>query len=352
MVPNKIKAIILKNELDNDHFLWEKACLEFKEKIDYRIVDLTKNLWLEEIQKEPFDILLAKPGNLTSYFKQLYDERIYILSEILKYKVLPSLTEILIYENKRFLSFWLKANNIPHPETAIFYFKNEAFAFVKSASFPIVAKTNIGASGSGVKILKNKNEALKYIDEAFNISGAPKRWGPNLEKGSLIKRGLHYVFHVKEIRQKLTVYKNRKQDIQNNFVLFQKYIAHEFEWRVVKIGVSYFAHKKLKHGEKASGSLLKGYDNPPLELFDFVKTICDEFNFNSVSIDIFEPSTGKYLINEIQCIFGQSDPHQMLVENIPGRYIYKNENWLFEKGEFNRNESYNLRLKYIINDLS
>ena len=36
-------------------------------------------------------------------------------------------------------------------------------------------------------------------------------------------------------------------------------------------------------------------------------------------------SEGQYLINEIQCIFGQSDPYQMIIDGNPGRYLFKKE---------------------------
>ena len=54
------------------------------------------------------------------------------------------------------------------------------------------------------------------------------------------------------------------------------------------------------------------------------------------------------LINEMQCIFGQSDPYQMLVGGVAGRYIYQDNQWKFEAGDFNTNESFDLRLQSII----
>ncbi len=62
-------------------------------------------------------------------------------------------------------------------------------------------------------------------------------------------------------------------------------------------------------------------------------------------------SQGKYLINEMQCIFGQSDPYQMLVNGKPGRYVFKDGKWIFEEGMFNRNESYNLRVEFVLSQL-
>jgi glutathione synthase/RimK-type ligase-like ATP-grasp enzyme len=347
----KIKAIILRNELADDHILWVKACEEYQHDIEYRVVNLTSANWFEEIHRKPFDILLAKPGGLTAPFKQLYDERIYILGNVLGYKIFPSQLEIYIYENKRFLSYWLKANNIPHPATQVFYNCDEAIDFINVQKFPIVAKSNIGASGSGVKILWKEQKARKYIKDTFNGKGSSQRIGPNMEKGGYLKRGFHYVLHPSDIRRKFNIYSTKANNPQKEFVIFQEYIPHQFEWRVVRIGNSFFAHKKLKKGEKTSGSLIKNYDNPPFDLLDFVKEITDKHELHSQAIDLFE-SKRSYLVNEIQCIFGQSDPYQMLVDGKPGRYRYENERWLFEDGDWARNGCYDLRIEFVINEFA
>ena len=93
--------------------------------------------------------------------------------------------------------------------------------------------------------------------------------------------------------------------------------------------------KKIVINKKASGSLEKEYVIPPIELLNFVRSLTDMFRFRSIALDVFEPSKGKYLINEAQCIFGQSDPYQMLVDENPGRYLFKDGQWIFEKGNFN-----------------
>lgn len=345
---NKIKVIILANELDEDHLPWAIACMEYKEQIEYRVIDLTKDTWLNEIQSLPFDLLLAKPGGLTAHFKQLYDERIYILGKVLNYWIYPSPEEIFIYENKRFLSYWLKSTQIPHPETHVFNNKNEAGNFLNRSDYPIVTKTNIGASGSGVKILKNKKAASNYIIRSFSAKGAPERTGPNLDRGDMLKRALHYFTNPRDIAKKLKIYKTRNKNRQRNFVIFQEYIPHSFEWRVVRIGESFFAHKKITNRSKASGTLLKGYENPPIKLLNFVKNITDKHRFFSQAVDVFESERG-YLVNEMQCIFGQSDPYQMLIDGKPGRYLYIDNRWVFEEGDFASNQCYNLRLDYILN---
>jgi glutathione synthase/RimK-type ligase-like ATP-grasp enzyme len=342
---NKKKIAILKNESPDAHFYWLNACENFAAKIDYEVIDLTSSSWLSDILRKDFDILIAMPPGLTAPLKQLYDERIFILEKVMKYKIFPRPLEIYIYENKRFFYSWLEANKIPHAQTYVFYSKAEALSFVDNATYPFVAKVNIGASGSGVAIIKDKLKAKKYVEDSFSPKGAPRRWGPNLAKGGILKRGIHYLINPKDIKSKLDKYVAIKSDVQKGFVLFQEYVPHDFEWRVVVIGDSYFAHKKLKIGEKTSGSLLKNYDNPPTYLFDFAKKIVEKFNFTSQAIDLFETESGDLLVNEMQCIFGQSDPYQMLVNNEPGRYICINNKWIFESGSFNTNNSFDLRIK-------
>lgn len=341
---SQIKIAILRNELDKDHLRWVSACTKFKGRVIFEVIDVTKNDWLDHIFLYNPNLLLLKPGGLTAPFKQLYDERLMILAKELGFKCFPTLDEVLIYENKRYFSYWLKSHKIPHPATHVFYFKDEAIEFLSHAEFPIVGKVNIGASGSGVILLRNFNQAETYINNAFSGKGAYKRSGPDLKKGHLFKRGFHYIIHPYKIGRKLFLYQSQLKDRQIGFVILQQYVSHQYEWRVVRIGNSFFAHKKLKMGEKASGSLLKNYDNPPLSILDFVKGITDRFGFISQAVDIFETEQG-YLVNEMQCIFGQSDPYQMKVDGKAGRYLYNGGQWEFESGDFNTNESYDLRLK-------
>lgn len=344
-----VKLVILANENPDDHSLWVKACE--KAGATYRVVNLCADQWLEEVQKEKFDYLLTKPPGLIAKFKLIYDERVRVLERELGYKLYPSAEEIFIYENKRVLASWLEANKIPHPKTFVFYNREEALQFLQQTKFPLVGKASIGASGSGVHVFKSEEEVIKYTEAVFSGKGAKRRVGPNLKKGNLLGRSLHYVFHPGDIIKKLRIYKGVFNDRQTDFVIFQEFIPHTFEWRVVRIGDSFFAHKKAVMHGMASGSLLKVYDNPPLAIFDFVRGITERHRFYSQAIDIFEHD-GNYLVNEMQCLFGQSDSYQMKVDGVIGRYLYVNDKWVFEPGDFNTNACYDLRLQWVIKQLN
>ena len=157
------------------------------------------------------------------------------------------LPEIFIYENKRNLSYWLKINNIDAPKTFVFYHKNEALNYLKTATYPIVAKLNIGASGNGVKFLKNSNEAEEYIKQAFSNNGLEFKSGPKLKKGNLLKKVNKVLFKKGFLSNRMKEYKALSVENQRGFVIFQNFVKHDYEWRCVRIGDSYFAHKKMVH---------------------------------------------------------------------------------------------------------
>lgn len=343
------KFCILMNEDNDSHKEWENACIKYK--VRYDVVDLTSDKWYEEATRKDYDCYLLRPPGRLSVYKQMYDERIYIICKLLSKKLYPSYEEVILHENKKMMAYWLKAKNTPHIETHIFYKKEESIEYVNSIRYPIVGKTSIGSSGEGVVFLNNRREASDYVRRAF-ADGITRRFGPGLRQGSYFKRGIRWIFNPKFAINKIRGYRVSSDEIQRFFVIFQKYIEHEYEWRTVKIGDSYFAHKKTKSGMMCSGSKGIEYVNPPLELLDFTRKICEENRFNCMSIDILEDGKNNYVVNELQCIFGHVQDHILEVDGKPGRYKYENNNWVFENGNFNLNLSFDLRLQNVIEMLN
>lgn len=342
-----LKIGILKTNVAESADQWIAACK--KKQIEYHVIDLTKNSWFKEITNQAFDFFLLRPAGSLQRFKSAYDERLYIISKVLGFKTFPSYEECLIYENKRLLSYFLKAKKIPHPKTGVFYDYAEACVFLNQTRYPFVAKTNIGAAGTGVVVIKNQKQGLRYLKKAFKGGGVRRSFGPNRVTGSPKKWIKKALLDPKYFKAKLKSYIKRHKDIQQGFVIFQEFITHRFEWRVMKIGESYFAYKKLAYKGKASGVKNREFVDPPKALLNFVRGICIVNGFESMAFDIFD-NQNNYLVNELQTIWGNTaDPitksfHRLEVNGVPGRYVFKNENWVFEKGDFNTNESYDLRL--------
>ena len=343
----KINVAIFRNESADDHDQWVEACNRRSDEIAWTVLDLTSSDWFERFRERQFDLILLRPPGRTPGFKQLYDERAFILHKYSGVPVYPSLDEVLVYENKRFLRDWLKANAIPHPETHVFYSEKEAVRHLgKREKFPLVAKTNIGASGNGVTFIRDRSAASEYVNKAFG-PGINIRTGPKLNKGSLWKKVEKAITSKGFFSKRMNEYKTTFLNPQKGFVIFQEFIPHEYEWRCVRIGDSYFAHKKIARNNKSSGTLLKGYDEVPVELLDFIRVVTDRTGLSSVAIDLFDHE-GSYLVNEVQCFFGQSDPYQMLVDSVPGRYRHVDGRWVFEAGDFASNGCYDLRLEHAL----
>ncbi|MFI3265793.1 MAG: hypothetical protein R3Y15_01410 [Rikenellaceae bacterium] len=338
-----MKIVIIRDSDINNSLKWELACKEHN--IDYRTVNILSSDWLVQIQNYDPSFCVAKPSGAVMYEKHIYDERVYFLENYTKYRIYPGCLASYIYENKSCLATFLSVNNIPHAETFVSAVRSECVDFVKTTQFPIVAKTLIGAAGSGVKILHSSDQAMSYITTAFT-KGIKRRYGPNKKTGTPKKWLLKALLDPKYLVAKLKHYNYLSSDIQRNIVLFQEYIEHDFEWRCVKIGESYFAYKKLKVDSMASGAKEFEYGEPPYFILDFVRDLCTRFNFFTMAVDLFV-NEGKIYVNELQTIFGHKNPFICKVNNKIGRYIYC-DGWQFEEGDFNANESYNLRLESIL----
>ncbi|MDD3104073.1 MAG: hypothetical protein PHY24_07670 [Candidatus Cloacimonetes bacterium] len=334
-------ALLYVDEHDKDNWM---NVLRVAENAEATAINLSGGYWWEECHRKDYDIYILRPPGMTNLHKSMFDERVRIFSANKRALFYPSILECELYENKKFLSYWLRANDIPHPATRVFYNKQEALAWVSKAAYPLVGKINIGASGKGVRILYRESDAVKYVSTAFD-KGLKPYIGPNLKHGRIIKKISNAIRKKGLVGKRVKSYTAIMAESQQ-YCIFQEFIKHGFEWRVVIIGESYFAHKKLLHEQKASGSLRKDYSDPPLRLLDFAREIFMKNSFLSVSMDIFQSGEG-FLVNEIQCYFGQSDSFQMKVNGVEGRYVYKNE-WVFEAGDFARNQCYNLRLEHIL----
>lgn len=337
-----MEIAVLLNENPNSAENWLKAATEMG--IALKSINLFSHKWQDEIKQSSAEIFLVCPSGVSSFLKRYFDERLEIISRVLDKQLYPGLLELQLHENKRYFYQWLEAKGVPHPKTWIFLDKEEVLRHVENSVLPVVAKMAIGASGYNVHVIKKKSKLNEYINRSFAGGIAPKS-GPNLKMGNWRKRAQLVLKNPRHILDRLSIYKKIQSDLQRGYVILQEYVPHEFEWRVVRIGDSYFGHQKIKQGDKASGGKGINYVPPPESLLNFVSELCESNGFRSMAVDLFEDSRGNYLVNELQTVFGHVQDHICEVEGRPGRFIRKGAGWRFEEGRFNRNLSYNLRLE-------
>ncbi|MDI9431297.1 MAG: hypothetical protein QM570_06225 [Planctomycetota bacterium] len=311
----KAKLGIVK-EFAHRHKYYVGACREMG--VPYKVLDLSGPDWVDLVRNSRCDAFLVRPSCELSVWKRMYDERLRVMVEDLGKIVYPSYQELWFYESKRLMCYWLQAHGVPHPRTWIFYNWEEAREFARTCELPIVVKSDFGSAASGVEIMYSRSRLARYITRCFG-------------KG-VIRDG-------EDPRDRLW-----------GSVVFQEYLPDAREWRVTAIGSSYFGYEKLKDGDFHSGSLLRAYGRPCDDLLSFAKGIMEEGGFTSMGLDIFETKDGRYLVNELQSLFGTSRPEMCVVDGKAGRMVFQPEtqSWAFEPGDFCRNGLCNLRVQMVL----
>lgn len=316
------------NEFTGSEKYYIAACEELG--IDYEVIDIISTNWMETIKNSGCDGFLVRPSYAKQVWNNMYDEKLYFINKILKKPIYPSYDACYIYEDKKRMAYWLEAHNIPHAKTSIFYNKKETIDFLEDVKYPLVFKPNTGSAAIGIQFIKNKKEGLKLTNRIFT-------------KWRFFNLG-----YTKWVKTRYGVSYPIMDDKQYNFIIFQDKMKVKIEWRIIKIGESYFGHQKLEENGFHSGSGSVGWVDPPKKLLNMAKDICDKGNFRSMDVDIFETEGGEYYVNELQTIFGSYDLSQMYVNGKPGRYKFIDKEWVFEEGFFNQNYSCNLRVEDFI----
>lgn len=280
-----------------------------------KIFDPTCVSFLDEIRQAHCDCFLVRPEYKTALLRRVFEEKISALRYLTDVKIFPGEIELRVYESKRELAMFLEVSGIPHPETNVFFREHEALDFVADAVFPLVFKSNRGAASSGVEILETKQQAERLIRQIF--------------------RRVYFGERVADLR-----------DFDYGYALFQEFLPAVREFRIIKIGESWFGHEKAsgKGSPFMSGSGLNKWTPPSFDVLDFCGEIASKHKFDFMCFDVFQTTGGRFLINELQTWFGSFNDSQMYIDGVPGRYIKKDGEWIFQKGSFNVDNGLALRL--------
>lgn len=301
------------------HKSYIAACREMG--LSYKLLDLFSNDWMRIVEESGCDAFLVWPSVNTTVWKEMFDDRLRIMEQQLGKIVYPTCNETWLYENKRRTHEWLAANHIPQPKTWVFYELEEARAFATDVPLPVVFKTSLGGSSRGVRILRRRHDVVRVVEEAFFRGIVPDRF---------------YAL-----------------DRQWGSAYFQEYLPDVHEWRMIRIGSSYFGYRKGRVADFHSGTQIKEWVEPPREYLDMVRRITDRGRFTSMNVDLFVTQDSRVLVNELHTVFGQSTVEQMRIGGKPGRYMYceADDAWRFEEGDFARNGCANARIEYLLQNV-
>jgi hypothetical protein len=301
------------------HKHYMAACQELG--ISFVVLDLLADDWVARFRESRCDAFLVWPSSSSSAWKEAFDYRLRILEHDLGQVIYPSWPECWLTEHKPRLRDWLDAHGIVHPRTWVSYSRAEALELAETLALPIVSKTATGASGNGVWILRDREALRRTVREAFGRGQCPVGHDP--------------------------------RDRQRGFVFLQEYLPNVYEWRMVRIGDSYFGYRKEKGPSGVhSASHLWSWLDPGEKLLDLLKHVTDTGGFTSMNVDVFLTEDGRMRVNECQTTFGCTTPaEQMKINGVEGRYLHEGGTWRFEPGEFCQNHMCNLRIKHLLSRL-
>jgi len=311
-------GIIEEPSLYHRHYI--RACQEMR--ISYRVLNLLADDWLGRFQNSACDAFLVWPGCSGTAVKESFDTRLRILEQEMGYLLFPSARECWLTEHKPRLRDWLQAHGLPHPRTWVLLDPAEALAFCRTAPLPLVVKTATGASGSGVSIVRSRRALFSLARRFFGRGVRISTFDP--------------------------------WDTQKGYFLAQEYLEGVEEWRMVRIGDSFFGHPKSRGANGMhSGSGRCEWRTPPHAMLDLLRRVTDTGNFRSMDVDLFVTPGGDLLVNECQTVFGCSvATTQMIVDGKEGRYLWKDGAWVFDEGGYCRNHLCNLRIEFLLKMLA
>ncbi len=307
-------------EVSQYHKYLIAACRDMK--ISYKVLDLLADDWVTVFRDCGCDALLVWPSCGDSVWKHTFDYRLRCVEHDLGLILFPSWEECWLTEHKPRLRDWMDAHNISHPRTWVFYRREEAVAFAAAAPLPIVCKTATGGSAKGIQIIRTRRQLLQIIRQSFGAGLYTRGFDPN--------------------------------DRQRGFIYLQEYLDAVEEWRMVRIGDSFFGYRKERGPSGLHSASHKwSWIDPDHELLNLLKHVTDLGGFKSMDVDIFRTTQGQLFVNECQTVFGCSTPSiQMKVNDIEGRYLWTDNRWTFEQGSFSKNHMCNLRVQHLLSCLN
>jgi hypothetical protein len=294
------------------------ACRELG--VPFVVLDLESNRWVEAVRAAKCDGYLAWPSLNLAVWKEAWDCRLPLLQEMTHNPICPSVEEIRLLDSKRRVADWLRARDVPHPPTEIFYDECSAQDFARHCELPIVLKTSGGSSSHGVFVIRSRGALKRAVTKAFR-------------KGIRTKRG--------DARERAWGY-----------VVLQRFVPHDHEWRVMRVGDQFLCRRKERVGDFASGAKRVEWARPSPELLDFVEAVTNRGGFRAMALDVFSSPSGSgedtFQVNEMQCLVGAA-PSSDHPER--GRWRRAGTGWVFEAGDFYRNACANLRVAWLLETL-
>lgn len=290
---------------------WEKYCQE--NKIEYDIIDCFSNDFINQIGN--YDILL---WHFSQYSLQemLFARNLLAIAESLGVRTFPNVNTSWHFDDKIAESYLLKSIEAPIPDYNVFYSKKRALEYLdKKAEFPLVAKLRCGSGSSNVVMLKNKNQAIKYVGKMFGkgIDSYPNvmfKTKSNLSTSRNLKTLISRMKRIPDFIE--SVRKAKAFPSERGYVYLQEFISNDgYDLKVVVVGnkLSFLARNVRKNDFRASGGGTLIYDKSLInsEIRRIAFDLNEKLGFQCMGYDfVVDNRNGKPKIVEISYGFSHT----------------------------------------------
>ena len=306
---------------------WINPWSDFCEKntIDYEIIDGFDSNIIEKLKH--FDVLLWHFSGFSLPDMKFARSVIYSAKKM-GLAVFPDFNEAWHFDDKIAETYLLQSVDAPIPDSKLFYSFNDLQKYSDThAEYPVVAKLRNGSGSHNVKLLKNKNDLLKYAKKMFSkgLKSTPDlifKTKSNLSTAKNFTTFKNRLLRSPEFIRILL--RGRKFDREQGYVFFQEFIPNDgFDLKVVVVGdkLSIIGRNTRKNDFRASGGGDLFYDHTMIsgDLVNDIFEVNDKLGFQCMGYDIvINTLTKKPVIVEIS-------------------YGFSNEALLSAGGYFNRN---------------
>lgn len=211
--------------------------------------------------------------------------------------VYPNLNSGWYFDDKLGQKYLLEVIGAPVIPTHVFYDKNKALKWANNTSYPKVWKLRGGASGANVRLIKTKNEAIKYINRSFGRGHSQynsiEQLKDTIKKVNQGRATMTQLF--KDIARPgydmfFGKFKRRVLGKGIGYVMFQDFMPNnKFDNRIIVIGDKAFGVKRLTlEGDFKSSEfngIISDKDEIDIRCVEIAFDTSKRMNANSVGFD-------------------------------------------------------------------
>ncbi len=189
------------------------------------------------------------------------------VEHVLGIPVFPSWKSAWHFEDKISQYYLLQAAGLPLPKTWLFWQKDAALDFLRTASFPLVMKLANGYRSGNVRLLRNADEGAYWVEQLFG----PGVWsfGPTPQTTGARRLIRRAGAAARILAGATTPLPTLRSELQRGYFYAQEFLAgNDFDTRVTVIGNRAFAYRRMNRPNdfRASGSGRPDWDASKIDL--------------------------------------------------------------------------------------